>query len=152
MNILTAMRKQNLGDRIDPPVPSVPRPSPPPRSAAVAEWIDYDERQREENAWLRSENAELKTDLKVAQERLRDVEAELTHVRNERDWLTRHDAKMLSTCEDVMALITARLKDARAHAFAQPGTGQQEHEQPTERDDQIIENLATALAPERTDA
>jgi len=149
MSLIERMRGKNL--RLEPMLQPLPGENGPV-TPEVQAFIDSTTRDRQELAYLRSHSAQLENDIKVANENNRLLREELTHVRNERDWLTRHDAKMLSTCEDVMALISARLKDARAHAFAQPGSGQQEQEQPTERDDEIIENLAASLAPERTDA
>lgn len=148
---MSMMAPKWLG-RHEPTPPALPPQEAPGRPKAVLDFLETTDRMREELAYFKSHAAQLEMDLKVANENGRLLREELTHVRNERDWLTRHDAKMLSTCEDVMALITARLKDARAHAFAQPGSGQQEQEHPTERDDKIIEGLAATLAPERTDA
>jgi hypothetical protein len=150
MSLIERMRTKNF--RVEPHLASLPEANGAPVSPEVAAFIDSTTRDRQELAYLRSHAAQLENDIKVANENNRLLREELTHVRNERDWLTRHDAKMLSTCEDIQALIATRLKDARAHAFAQPGSGTQEQAQPTERDDKIIENLAASLAPERTDA
>ncbi len=148
---MSMMAPKWLG-RNEPAPPALPPLDSSGRPKAVLDFLETTDRMREENAWLLSENAELKNDLKVALARLHDVEGELTHVRNNRDYFCRHDRAVVATLEDVQALIGARLKSARAEAYAAPGSGAQEPEQPDPRDDRIIENLAATLAPERTDA
>jgi len=150
MSLIERMRGKNL--RLEPHLAGLPEANGAPVSPEVAAFIDSTTRDRQELAYLRSHSAQLENDVKVANERIRDLTDELAHTRNARDWFCRHDRAVLATLEDVQALIGARLKAARAEAYAQPGTGAQEQEQPTERDDKIIEGLAAKLAPVSPDA
>ena len=152
MNMPNFLQKQP--GKIEPRMTSPTPPSynkPPEVTPEVAAFVDANARAVAELARLKSENEQMKYELKIADERVRMLDAELTHVRNERDWLTRHDAKMQATCEDVASLINSRLKDARADTYAQPGSGTQEQQETSSWDEVMIKGLAQKLAPDPID-
>ena len=143
MNVLTAPKFLR---REEPQPPAMPQ-TQPSVSPEVAAFIDSTTRQREELAYLRSENDTLNRELRLANERIRMLDEELTHTRNARDWFCRHDAFMLATLDDIEAMIVARKAKARAEAYAPPGSGQEDH---TQNGDELaagVADLAAKLAP-----
>lgn len=137
--------------------PPLPRTRPEEMRQMTMEFMNSVDLQRQENAYLRSENEQLRVDLKVAQEQVRMLEAELAYVRDERDQLYRHDSMMLGGLDDIEVLIVNLKQRSRAEAYAQPGTGQgqqQDHERGlTEQDTNALAELVATIRPEgKTDA
>lgn len=132
--------------RVEPVAPVLPNPAT--MSEEVAGFIDNMARQREELVFFRSETDTLQNELKVAHEHIRRLEAELTDVRDQRDFLQRHDTAMLTSLHNIKVLIDASLASAKAQAYAPPGTGQQDHTQ--EKIDDAVAQLAQKLAAEQT--
>lgn len=148
MNVLTT--PQFL--RRSPAVPPLPVPQPREASPETTAFLDSVTRQREENAYLRSELETVTRENKLAHERIRMLESELTAVRADRDFLTRHDASMLTSLRDIKALIVMAEERAKAEAYAPPGSGTQDT---TQQADELaagvaagVADLAAKLAPE----
>lgn len=151
MNVLT-VPKYLTRDRA-PTVPPLPTPQPREASPETTAFLDSVTRQREENAYLRAELENVTRENKLAHERIRMLETELTEVRADRDFLTRHDASMLTSLRDIKALIVMAEERAKAEAYAPPGSGQQDHSQQGDELAAGVADLAAKLAPEtRTDA
>lgn len=149
MSLIERMRGKNVGDRQQPPALTngQPRPMHPKAIEALSDWNT----DLEQLAYFKERTAHLENENRLNAERIRDLEEELTHTRNSRDWFCRHDASMLATLDDLEALIVNRKSKARAEAYAPPGSGAQESEPMTADDEQRIAELAAKLAPEKTD-
>lgn len=113
----------------------------------VAAFVDATTKQREENAYLRGEVDQLTRDVRLAHERVRMLESELTEVRADRDFLQRHDAEIMNGLEVIETVIIAQKAKARASAYAPPGTGQQTEPGMTDEEIERVEALARTLKP-----
>lgn len=148
MNVVPAfLRKQ---EPAPPPLPRVRQPEEM-RQMALDFMSDVD-RQREENAYLRSANEQLRVDLKAALENARMLESELAYVRDERDQLYRHDHNMLGGLGAIKAAIINLEQQSRASAYAPPGSGTEDH---TKQGDELADGVAKlaatfAPAPEKS--
>lgn len=137
----------------NPAVPALPVPQPREATPETTAFLDSVNRQREENAYLRSEVEQTSRELKLAHERIRMLETEITNVRADRDFMTRHDASMMTSLRDIKALIVMAEERARAEAYAPPGSGQQDHTKAADELAEGVAELAKKLAPEnRIDA
>ncbi len=150
MSLIERMRGKNIGDRQQPPALTNGQSGRQMHPKAVEALSDWNT-DLEQLAYFKDRATHLENENKLNIERIRDLEEELTHTRNARDWFCRHDATMLATLDDVEALIAARKSKARAEAYAPPGSGAQETEPMTAEDEQRVTDLARALAPEKTD-
>ena len=117
---MSRIRDRNGGQ--EPNVTPLPQQQPTV-TPEVQAFINSTTRQRQELQYLQSENAQLQNDLKLAHERIRMLDSELTTVRADRDFLQRHDGAMLTSLHNIKVLIDASLASARDDAYAPPGSG-----------------------------
>lgn len=150
MTLIEKMRGKNIGDRTQPPALTngQARPMHPKAAEALSEWNTA----LDELAYFKDRAAHLENEQKLNIERIHDLETELTHARNRGDWYCRHDAFMDATLEDVLALIVARRKQARAEAYAPPGTGAADHSAQGDDLAEGVADLAKTFAPEAGNA
>ena len=150
MNVVNAlpafMRPVETKEPIAPRLPPAVRPED--RRQMTLDFMDSVDRDREENAYLRSEVEQLRVELKVAREEVRNLDRELNFVRDDRDRLLQHDTAIMTSLENIEALIVAAKAKARAEAYAPPASGTQQQPEETEQDRQITAGLAERLAPE----
>lgn len=149
MSILAKISKQ---DRLDPKIETHPRALAlePEVTPEVAAFIDSSKRLREDLAYYKSHSAQLENDVKFANERIRSLEVELDYVRDERDRLYRHDHNMLGGLGAIKAAIVNLEEQSRAEAYAPPGSGQREPEQPLDAAAEAgLKIVASSLAPKQ---
>lgn len=144
MNVLTAPKFL----RREPQPPALPE-TQPTVSPEVQAFIDSSARQREELAYLRSENDALNLEVRVSHERIRMLESELTEVRAARDFFQRHDGDMMKALGIIKGVIVAEEANARANAYAPPGTGQLDRSRQGDDLAAGVAALAQKLAPEQ---
>jgi hypothetical protein len=118
MNLIPFGAKNN--DKKEPPMErkTTPAPAPQPVSPEVQAFIDMSTRQREDLQHYQSRCQQLENELKLTSERLRSTEIELRSVKDDKDFLMRHDSSMLTGLHDIKVLIIATEERARANAVA----------------------------------
>jgi len=148
MNVLPSFLRP--AEKQEPSMPRLPPAvRPEERRQLTMDFVDSFDRTQEENTYLRSENDQLRVELKVAREQVRNMERELNFVRDDRDRLLEHDASIMTSLENIEALIVSAKAKARAEAYAPPGSGPHQPPEETERDLEIVKGLAERLAPEQ---
>lgn len=140
------------GNGKEPRLPQLP--AQPPRSEAVAAWLGEHEKLEHECAFLRDDNARLSNGLKVANEHIIMLKDELNAVRDQLDYIVRHNGSIMTSLDNIETLIIAAKKKARAEAYAPPGSGSDTTSERTaeaqEKIDEAAAKLAAQLAPEGT--
>lgn len=118
------------------------------RPKAVIDFLTATDQMREENAYLRAENDQLKRELGITNEHRRSLASELAEIKRDKDFLQRHDAMMLGGLDDLEVLIINLKERSRAQAFAPPGSGQVPEPELTEQDKQDLANIVATIRPE----
>lgn len=134
-------------NRREPATPPLPVVIPDAELPEVKAFVAASARQREDLAFWKSEAEQVGRDLRLANERIVRLTAELNEVKHERDWLRLHDNSMINSLDDIEALIARAKSKARAEAYAPPGSGQQDI---TQQGDDLaagVSELAAKLAP-----
>lgn len=125
MNFMKVMRDKNLrGEQTH----QEPLPLDLPEQSAdmpdeVKVWAASQIRRGQELTYFRTHSAELENDIKLANERIRMLESELNFIRDDRDRLQTQLASILRSFRNIKVLIMDSEADARAEAYAPPGSG-----------------------------
>lgn len=132
----------------------VPQTRPEENRQFAMDFMNKHDRLLEENAWLRTENGQLRVEVKAAQEHARMVESELGYVRDELDRIKQHDYTMVAGVDHLVLIANKLLENSRASPYAPPGTGQTDGpERPMDATDEAgLKILTAALMPENRDA
>lgn len=131
--------------KIEPIVAEFPKPAPA-MSEEVAGFIDKMNRQREELAYFKSECTTLTNELKLANERIQRLDAELVDLRDQHWRLLRHDTTLTGGLDQIKVQIVALLENSKKSEYAPPGTGTQSS-LPGDQSDQILSGLINSLKP-----
>lgn len=141
MNIVPAFLQRGK-EPVPPPLPRVPQEK---RRQLAMDFMDDVDRQREECAYLRTENDQLRVENKVLREQVRLLQDELNFVRDQLDRVGTHDKLMLGGLGAIKAAIIDLEQRSRAEAYAPPGSGNAQTEAAI---DNAAAELAKQLAPE----